>query len=231
MAQRPKHPEPVPSATQLMALPFVGAVAGFLEARRPAKLRVTLHRTMDRDGEQYLQQVCSYMPTEGETWPVNIVGRILDVTSGIIGEAYRTGRIYRTKHYDTNEALMADLAADMKDVGDSRSPDDVAKSYLAVPFVDSKNEAVLVLYADCKSRNFFANDHLVQDVRDMCASFGILLDKLQSDPLPLIRNYPVSKGQPSRGAETVYPRLQEAAAPSSPRLEKMRTFNYESAAG
>ena len=57
-----EYPEPVPAATQLAVLPFTAAVAGFLQAGTPdPNLRVTMHRTMAREGRGYLQQLCAYL--------------------------------------------------------------------------------------------------------------------------------------------------------------------------
>jgi hypothetical protein len=232
MATPVRHPEPVPPATQLVALPFVSAIAGYLEGtEKVPNLRVTLHRVMDRDGIQYLQQACSYMPIREETLPPNIVGRIMEVTTGIIGPAYDTGKIWRTRRFANQDALMKQLAADMKAVNDTRSVTSVATSYLAIPFVGLQDEAVLVLYADCNVTNFFADDSRIERIRDMGQSFCTLLDTLQSSPLPTLRNFPVSKGEPLRGEETKYPGMQEAIDILPPRLKKVRTFNYEASAG
>jgi hypothetical protein len=48
---------------------------------------------------------------------------------------------------------------DMLDNKENRSTDDVAKSYLAIPFFSSpSNQSILTLYAESYSLNIFADD-------------------------------------------------------------------------
>src|SRR6478736_6057558 len=99
------HPEPVPPASQIAALPFIGAVEGYLRGREQVyvsageetHLRVVLHRVMNRDGEGYLQQVSSY--AGNKQYDPSLAGRINAVTVGAIGRAYKTRKIIRTKPY------------------------------------------------------------------------------------------------------------------------------------
>ena len=223
-----EHPEPVPSATQLALLPFLATLAGYLRgADDVPKLRVTLHRVMDRDGERYLQQACAYLPIR-ESAPSNLIGRIFPVNFGIMGAAYETGKIWRTKHYPNAKSFKDDLIADMKDVDDERDPTTVATSYLAVPLIGRKDEAVLILYADCNELNFFADDTRISNVHNMCRGFCDLFDELQQKPFANLRNFPVAVGAPIQSERTKYPRIQQAFEPlKAPRFAKVSTFNYE----
>src|SRR5262249_21125172 len=135
--ERPyRNPEPVPAASQLAVLPLVAAVDGFLrqEGDIPG-LRITIHRTMSREGNDYLQgylqQVCAYLGQDEPEWKGQ-VGRILPVDIGIIGAAFKNHLIWRTKHYPCFHELRPDL---QKDIGDQKRPEDVACSFLAVPFL------------------------------------------------------------------------------------------------
>ncbi len=50
------NPEPVPAASQLAVMPFLAAVEGFLNISRAVPgLRITIHRTVNREGQIYLQ--------------------------------------------------------------------------------------------------------------------------------------------------------------------------------
>jgi hypothetical protein len=225
-----RNPEPVPAATQLAVLPFLAAVDGLL--RRPldvAGLRITLHRAMSREGQGYLQQMCGYLRRDGVD--VQVAGRIFPVNEGIMGAAYETGHVWRTRSYADHEALLADLVEDMENAGYTGSPDKMAKSYLAVPFLGPKNEAVLILYADCNELNFFAVDDRVRHIVEMCEGFCRLFDWMQKCPFPNLRNFPLQKGTPVSGDRTVFPKLQEEMQSlSPPRFSDVPSFNYEAAA-
>ena len=224
------YPEPVPAATQLAVLPFLGAVDGLL--RRPLNvpdLRITVHRAMSREGQGYLQQMCGYLRRDGVD--VQGAGRIFPVNEGIMGAAYETGQVWRTRSYADHAALLADLVEDMANAGDTGSPDEVAKSYLAVPFLGPENEVVMILYADCNELNFFADDDQVRHVVEMCEGFCRLFDWMQKCPFPNLRNFPLQKGTPVSGDRTVYPKLQEEMQSlSPPRFSDVPSFNYEAAA-
>lgn len=224
------NPEPVPPASQLAVLPFVAAVDGFLkdEANVPG-LRITIHRTMSRAGHGYLQQVCAYLGGDGVDWRGK-VGRTFPVNEGIIGAAYDDGRIWRTKSYPDLDKLRHDLQRSMHLVGDERSLDDVAVSYLAIPFLGPQKQVVLILYADCNQLNFFADDDRVKHVAAMCRGFCRLFDWLQKEPFPNLRNFPLQKGQPITGQRDVYPVIQESLdSIPLPRFSEVPSFNYEAA--
>ena len=85
----------------------------------------------------------------------------------------------------------------------------VATSYLAVPFVDSRDQAIAILYAEGTQRNLFANDDLLTDIMAQCDSFCRVLDELIAHPLDGIRHYRLEPDVPVIDQETVYPKLQE----------------------
>ena len=224
---RYKNPEPVPPATQLAIMPFLAAIEASLSCgTEVADLRVTVHRVMSREGSGYLQQAAAYLPINQADWR-NRVGRIFRVDEGIIGAAYEDGQIWRTKTFASVEQLRPELRKAMDKVGDTRTVEEVAISYLAMPCLGPGNEVVLILYADCNQLNFFADDSRVQQVASMCNGFCRLFDWLQRGPFPNLRNFPLQPGQPVTGKKTVYPGIHEHTTISAPKFEEVVSFNYE----
>jgi hypothetical protein len=227
-----KNPEPVPPASQLAVLPFVAAVDGFLrdDALVPG-LRITIHRTMSREGEGYLQQVCAYLYEDGAKWRRR-VGRLFPVNEGIIGAAFGDHRIWRTRSYPSRDELLAALRRDMPASGDDRIAEAVATSYLAIPFLGPQEQVVLIPYADCNEPNFFADDDRVRGVAAMCRGFCRLFDWLQNeDPFSNLRNFPLQKGQSVIGRRTVYKEIEEPLDfIEPPRFKVVPSFNYEASA-
>jgi hypothetical protein len=220
------HPEPVPSASQVVVLPFLAALEGLIKDQTTSTFRLTMHRVATWESQGHFQQLCTYLgsgPKDQGT-----VGRMLPVTTGIIGYAFEHKKIARTKRYASNELLLADLAEDMKANRETGQPEQTPPSYLAIPFVGSENEVILVLYADCREFNFFANNQLVNKLAAMCRSLASLFDWLQeSEALPTIQNFPLEKGTPIKSAPTVYRRLQELVEIPVPRFKTVNSFNYE----
>jgi hypothetical protein len=225
------NPEPVPAASQLAVMPFLAAVHGFLrEHHEVPGLRITIHRAVNREGQLYLQQVCGYVKGEGLDWRGK-VGRTFPVSEGIMGAAFKTRRIWRTKMFQNIEKLRACLAVDIKKTKDGRDPATVEVSFLAIPFLGPQDEPVLILYADCDELNFFAADERVASVNAMGKGFCRMLDWLQSEPILNIRNFPLQKGRPVEGNPTVYPSVQEAFEKMDPpKFKSVASFNYEAAA-
>jgi len=221
MASVYQNPEPVPPASQLTVLPFLAAVAGYLNERGDVTgLRITMHRAMSREGDEYLQQVSAYFRKSGPD-SQDAVGRFFPVNDRIIGAAYTSGRIWRTRRYDTLEGLRTELRV--------LETDDVPCSYLAVPFLGPDEQVVLVLYADCNELNFFADNERIQRIVAMSNGFCVLLDALQKSPFPALRNFPLQKGNPVRGTPGLY-RIQEQVDMPVPRFTEVPSFNFEAAA-
>jgi hypothetical protein len=225
------NPEPVPAASQLAVIPFLATVDGFLrESHDVPRLRITMHRAVNREGQLYLQQVCGYVKSEGLEWRGK-VGRTFPVSEGIMGAAFKARRIWRTKMFPTIEQLRGCLAADIKNTKDGRDPATVEVSFLAVPFLGPQDQPVLILYADCDELNFFADDKRVASVAAMGKGFCRLFDWLQKEPFLNLRNFPLQKGQPVEGHPTVYASVQEAFDKADPpKFKSVPSFNYEAAA-
>jgi hypothetical protein len=227
----PAKAEPVPTASQFVVLPFLSALEGYLRAgRETPDFRMTIHRTMVRGDEQYLQQVTNYVGgyTGGG---VGGVGRINHTQTGIIGAAYHSGKTHRTKLYADEPSLLKDIAADMKDAGQEGPPTSVAKSYVAIPFTGAKGRTVLVLYADSPVLNRFADNVAVEGLVWMCHGFARLLKDLQTSPVGLVKNFPLVESNDSPGSPSVYKRVQEIFDyVSAPSVAPISSFNFESSA-
>lgn len=218
--------EPVPDGSELLALPFLSSIAGLLESGSPAPYRLTLHRAMTRGGKRYLQQVAPYV--EHSAAMTNGAGRIFEVDTRLIGRAFMRGKVYRTKRYDAVDVFEAALANDMQATGDRRSMSEVARSWLAVPFVVARSSPVLVLFAESNQFNFFADDALVRCVVGMCKGFARLLDELQLAPVGSVRNFPLESGSNSLGNCGAYQTIhEELDAPAAPQFATVKSFNFE----
>jgi hypothetical protein len=185
---------------------------------------------MAREGRGYLQQICTYLGSEKNQQ--RHAGRIFPVTTGIMGRAFGTKKIQRTRHYDTLKALRADLKLDLLDAGRTDSVEDVPVSYLSVPFLGPSDEVVLTLYAECDSLNFFANDVLVNELTQMCRGFCALLDWLNTEqPFPTLRNYPQEIEKFQKGKNTVFSRLQEGIELQPPKFKNVTSLNFDASVG
>jgi hypothetical protein len=220
------HPEPVPPASQLAVLPFVAAIDGyFRESGDVPGLRLTIHRAMSREGDYFLQQACAYLQEGGGDWRGK-VGRTFAVDTGIIGAAYGTGQIWRTKHFPDMEILRTALREEEK----TRDPDTVAAAYLGIPFLGPQEQVVLVLYAECNKLNFFADDERIRRVVAMGRGFCKLFDWLQKDPFLNLRNFPLQKGTPVTGVGGLYSVQEPVPSIAPPAFMEVPSFNYEAAA-
>jgi hypothetical protein len=211
-----RGPEPVPSASQLATLSFLAAVEGFLRGSRPrVDLRLTVHRSINREGQQYLQQVCRYVGTDNKSVSPG-TGRLFPVTFGIMGAAFEKGQIMRTKRHEVEEELVKALPAREK-----------ARSWLAVPFMGPAGEPVLVLYADTAEFNFFSDNERVSAVVDMSWGFCRLIDLLEVEPFPALRNYPFQSGDRITGDPTVFSVQEPLDWLPAPQFARLKSFNYE----
>jgi hypothetical protein len=177
-----------------------------------------------------LQQVCGYVTENGLDWQGK-VGRTFEVGEGIMGAAFASKKIWRTKEFKSLDILRSRLQEDIDKTGDKRKLDDVEVSFLAIPFLGPQGEPVLILYAGCKELNFFANDERVRRVAAMGRGFCRLFDWLQTEPFLNLRNFPLEKGVPVVGAPTVYASVQERVDNiEPPQFQALLSFNYEAAA-
>jgi len=186
-----------------------------------------MHRVMSRAGQGYLQQVCAYLGPSDPNWRTK-VGRAFPVTQGIIGAAFKDACIWRTKSYQDISLLHADLANDAARNNETLDLSKAPISFLAIPFIGASDQPVLILYGECAEFNLFADDAKIIDLRSMCVDFCQLLDWLEDQPFPNIRNYPLQKGVPVVDRETVYQSMQEPWRKlPAPKLVKVFSFNFE----
>ncbi len=221
-----ENPEPVPSVSQLCALPFVAAIAGYLtETAGCEHARVTLHRVMNRDKQAFLQQICSYA---GSALDHTKAGRIFAVSVGIIGKAFSERMIVRTRFQASEVDWWSSYRADRKEVGDTSAEVSQVLSYLAVPLLNAEgDDCVCVLYAEASGLNVFAAEVDLRAILGMCEGYCRVIDGLANTRLPRIRNYPLPVGTPINGNVTAYPRLQEAMKiPQPPRFRALTSFNF-----
>jgi hypothetical protein len=223
-----RNPEPVPAASQFAVLPFLAAVEGLLRAAdSDAALRITVHRVMNREGQEYLQQVCRYVGPEKPEHQTG-TGRMFPTNFGLMGKALGAMKVMRTHWFETESQARSALAADMKATDDLRDPATQPLSYLAIPFLGPDDEPVLVLYADSHSLNFFADPSRTKTLVDMCWGYCRFVDSLQQVPFPDLRNFPFEPGEPVTGDDTAYPSLHEKVDDVDvPRFAHLRSFNFE----
>lgn len=209
--------EHMPAASQLAVLPFLAAVEGYLSEDGTVEgLEVTIHRAMNREGSQYLQQLTEYFPPSPNA---KNSGRVFQVDHGIIGAAYRSKRIYKTRQFATEEQLLAEIDP-------NREPG--KRAWCAVPFLGPNESVVLVLYARCNLLNFFSDERVTRVV-SMAKGFCRLHDYLHDKPFRNLQNFPLDEGEPSIGGGEAY-EVQDVYDIAPPRFEKLSSFNYEASA-
>lgn len=222
---RPAKIEPAPSATQLAALSFASAISGMLSIRG-RKVRVVLHRVINRLGIAYLQQTSPYAGTD--RLDHSTAGRVFSFTTGVMGYALLHKQIAHTRKFQTVEELEGRLRADMKLVDDKRSFEIVARSYLAIPMLGADEEVATLLYADSMQPGVFANASQVKTLRDICQGFCNTIDQMVVAPLPYIENFPMQEARPAKDAVDVYPSVQELLPSIKvPRYKSLLSFNLE----
>lgn len=223
-----EHPEPVPSASQLCALPFVSAVSGYLaDFLGLSHVRATLHRVMSRDRLAYLQQLCAYAASADALDHTN-AGRMFASTDGIIGKAFRERAVVRTREFPDEQAWWTAYREDRAGIGETGEGSGHVLSHLAVPMLDkSGGNAICVLFVEAGKLNVFATADHLRAVVGMCHGFCRTLDGLARRPLPRVRNYPLPVGCPFTSKETVYTRLQEVLCePEPPRFKLLTSLNF-----
>lgn len=226
MVENIVNSEPVPAATQLALVAINSAIDGYLRSSGTVEgLRTTIHRTMSRNGIGYLQQACAYAPMT-QDWKKK-VGRVFPVTVGILGAAYSTGKLWRTRRFDDVLTLKEALAGDMSATGDSRELDEVGLSYLAIPFIGPTASPVLVLYSECNTFNFFADELRIKSVVAICESFCSTFDQLDKEKTLGIRNFPLGMGRPHVETPTLYRTVQEELPLIPPRFSAIEIFNFD----
>ncbi|MGD1923180.1 MAG: hypothetical protein ACFB03_03185 [Paracoccaceae bacterium] len=225
---RPQFPEPVPTGTQLVVLPFLAAVEGLITSCAEGDaVRVTMHRIMAREQHRYIQQICEYLG-QGFDRSLQSAGRLFPQQTGLMGKAIEDQKVFRTKPYESLDTLKNDLKADLTDTGSSKSVEQSAVSFLSVPFVGADGQTVLVLYVDSYRFNHFADDTLVENTINMCRGFCRMLDWLTEDkPLENLRNFLTPEKDFKPGKPTAFDRLQFSFPSEVPKFKSLRSFNFE----
>lgn len=234
--EMPKFPEPVPELTQLLSMTFVSAVTGYLTTHKAkSPFRMTLHRSVERAGIGWLQQISPYaerlcgasneyrteIRTHGE-------GRFFPVDSGIMGMAYQTKAIWRTRFYKDHALLEEELIAARTRLREAPSLVNApARSWFAIPFVTKTGPVALVLFGESNEQNFFADDALVNSVIGMSIGFAALIDSLEMTPLRRTRNFPIMQAEPAEGGVGSYKEVHEQLVQKAPQLAIASSFNFE----
>lgn len=225
---RPEFPEPVPTGTQLTALPFLSAVEGLLAATSNGNaFRVTMHRVMAREQHRYIQQICEYLGPQIDRSKTN-AGRLFPQGTGLMGKTIEDQRVFRTKRYSSLVHLHRDLKLDLDDTGSKKTLEKSEVSFLSIPIIGSDDQTVLVLYADSFQLNHFADDILVENTVNMCRGFARFLDWLTKDePIKNLRNFLTPERDFKPGQPTDFSRLQEGFDTEVPKLTALKSFNFE----
>ncbi|MGF9566951.1 hypothetical protein AAIH70_25950 [Neorhizobium sp. BT27B] len=214
------NPEPVPPASQMAVLPFLAGVQGLLSAGRVDNLQLTIHRLMYREGQEFLQQVCPYLPLGAGA---DGAGRVFSVNTGIMGAAYDKAQLFRTRYFEDEQAFIAARSKD------ASMKEDAKRSWLAIPLLGPDEQVVLILYATCETLNFFSDDARIHQIVAMAKGFCLLHDFLQESPFTNLRNFPLLKGKPNRDGGGLH-KVQETVDIELPRFKTLSSFNYEAAA-
>lgn len=225
---RPEFPEPVPTGTQLTALPFLSAVEGLLAATsNGSSFRVTMHRVMAREQHRYIQQICEYLGPQIDGSKKS-AGRLFPQGTGLMGKTIEEQRVFRTKRYSSLDDLHRELQLDLDDTGSMKQLENSEVSFLSIPIIGSDGQTVLVLYADSFRLNHFADDVLVENTVNMCRGFARFLDWLTDDePLRNLRNFLTPEKDFKPGQPTAFNRLQEVFDTDVPKLTALKSFNFE----
>lgn len=148
-----KNPEGLFAAAHLVHSLVKSSCA---EAEVPyGMLRVTIHRVVEPiDKPEDLEQIIPYIGGAGGG-----AGRRFSVRSGIIGKAVRERTPYAaSRDSDDYSAFVKELVT-----GWSYTEDDARKlspdrfSWMAVPILSQKNEAIGVVFLDATKREFFTS--------------------------------------------------------------------------
>lgn len=220
----PTFSEPVSELSQLLGLSFLAPIVGFIESQKPISgFRLTFHRSVARAGKGYLQQVCRYA---GAPQVDGGEGRFFKTDSGIIGQAFSSKRIWRTRHSADLKIFETQLLKAMKNAGDDRTLDKVGRSWLAIPFVADKAPA-LIFFAESNDWNFFSSDAIVKPIISMTYGICDLIENLEANPLGRTRNFQVPPAEPEFGGLQPYEGIHEVHPCVPPKFSSVYSFNFE----
>jgi hypothetical protein len=101
-------------------------------------------------------------------------------------------------------------------------------AYLAIPLLDPDKEVVLILYGACNQINFFANDDRIRRVVAMSRGFCNMLDSLEKDHMPNLRNFSLPRKRGVEGVRTLFVSIQEEVPTiAPPQFGALRSFNFD----
>jgi len=136
----------------------------------------------------------------------------------------------RTRKYPTKQDLLDDLAKEpgaTAPVVAGKSP----LSWLAIPFLSPEREPVLVLFADSPEFNFFVESGRTEAIVRMCWGYCRLIDYLDANPFPTLRNFAFEPAPETTGGAGVFGVQEPVSELAVPRFERVRSFNFEASVG
>jgi hypothetical protein len=170
--------------TLALATVFVRSLADALRARFTVSgsvrhFRVTLHRLLELDGEDWFQQIAPYF---GEGDLDGASGRIFPATGGIVGLACQTGRIVVVRSRTKTTFEKVTTKSKFKTI-DAREIRKEVRAIFACPiFVPrqtsrTRDRVNLVLFADAVDERAFTDDAL-EMIFDMTTGFLSNLERM-----------------------------------------------------
>lgn len=150
-------------------------LASFPKDQGDPGVRITLHVPVKVKGEQCLEQLCGYVGAE--TRGKKKSGRRMSAHCGIIGQAFRTGKMQRANRTSTDpEEYMRALQEQWHFSEEQAQAIDLSvMSFIAVPLPDNSG-IVAVLYADAKRQNFFTAQRQ-KIVEDGCRGIALFIGR------------------------------------------------------
>ena len=178
--------EYLPAATEVLAIGFVAAVAGFLRSTGTCgnDFRTTIHRTLPIGREVFLQQVSPYM---GKTQREGAKGRTFGFNHGTIGYAAVQKSVVRTRQKASKESdseyrrlFQSDMDKLALNTHSQRMNDEV-RSVVAIPILEkNKKYTLAVIFADSTATNAF-NDEVIEALSRMGQAFASQIDAIHSE--------------------------------------------------
>ncbi len=232
--------ENVPEITQLIVLPFLSGIAGVLANwGNKTGYRATLHRTMCRHDEVYLQQIVNYVSSDATK--TTGAGRVFAVDTGIIGGAFHSKSMHHTRTFATREDHLSALNDSLIQSNEIEKVNAVGLSYLAIPFLGLPDSSryeleitehipLAILYAECFGENIFADDKLLEVISGQCNYFADVLDKIVEGLPDHVRNfsYPIYDKSLVIAGDAPYDINKEPDTRfPSPTFKNLRSLNFQ----
>lgn len=179
---RPPAPvEFVPPALMTHSTTFVATLGNILASRLPERrFRVTLHRLVRFDGQEFYQQITPY---GGNVESKVGLGRCFRAEAGLCGLAARSGSLVIARK--TNDADFGKIWELVPlDRGGAKQIQPYVQSLVACPFFAPKigsadDHVSLILFADSAEATFFSEE-VLSAISAACRGFVNLLEDLNS---------------------------------------------------